>query len=487
MRTAILAGLLFVSMGLVSCGTMANSDAIADVSISDGSTISLTIDAEEVSKGMTITSNKVVKVTLELKDPSGHTVVTNWYPGQPSSYIFPDRCYGTHRLTVTERDDSGREKTYSGVIVIAKGYNYRVTVTIGGDLIISGIPVSYKKIILLIGDGMGDEHVKAARYYKGSPLSFEAFPWRGFVDTASANNEIPDSAAAGTAFATGVDVNNDVISVAIPGNTNALETILEYVQNKGWRTGVVSTTHFEHATPAVFISHEVSRSSYTAIAADATNLKPNLIMGGTKSSGNYAMVQSAGYQMFNDWTAFKTLNHAGGWFASDHVACFFRSNGDVPYEYDHYTNSGNQQQHVLSIMTKAALSFLDDNQNFFVMIEGGKIDHAGHAANITNDVWETLEFDLAVSNVLAWAQGRNDVLILVTADHETGGLTVLGDNGAGNYPSVMYTSGGGGYYEHTSLNVPIWIYGDAVTGAAVNGIEIENTDVYTLMKNFADR
>ncbi|MFQ6035677.1 MAG: alkaline phosphatase, partial [Sedimentisphaerales bacterium] len=127
-----------------------------------------------------------------------------------------------------------------------------------------------KNVIFFIGDGMGFEQVKAAGMYahgQAGTLSFELFPYNGQLTTYAANSPITDSAAAGTALATGVKVNNRVISMAYPGDGSELETLLEYFKARGKSTGLVTTTTMTHATPACFGAHEPARSNFEQIAA----------------------------------------------------------------------------------------------------------------------------------------------------------------------------------------------------------------------------
>ena len=144
-----------------------------------------------------------------------------------------------------------------------------------------------KNVIFLIGDGMGPEQVKAANYYNGGSLSFELFPYQGLVTTYAANSSVTDSAAAGTALATGYKVNNGVISQARPANADypvygsEMETLLEYYKAEGKSTGLVTTTYMIHATPAAFGAHESSRDNTSGIAADYLNqTRPNVLFGG---------------------------------------------------------------------------------------------------------------------------------------------------------------------------------------------------------------
>jgi hypothetical protein len=143
--------------------------------------------------------------------------------------------------------------------------------------------------------------------------------------------------------------------------------------------------------------------------------------------------------------------------------------GQFGIGYPPYEVEGIGDRPHLSQMTATALDLLDnDPDGFFLMVEGGMIDYACHSSRIDWLVGETLEFNNAVAVVTNWAAGRTDTLILVTADHETGGLSISADNGVGNLPSVDWESGGA----HTGSNVPVYVWGDA--GSYANGL-IDNT------------
>jgi hypothetical protein len=140
-----------------------------------------------------------------------------------------------------------------------------------------------------------------------------------------------------------------------------------------------------------------------------------------------------------------------------------------PYEYDGY---GGSLPH-LSEMTVTALDILDnDVDGFFLMIEGGQIDWAGHSNDIVRNIYETIEFENTVKTVYDWARGKPDTLIIVTADHETGGLTVLHNNGLGNIPDVSWSTSG-----HTVSNVPIYARGE--NSQMISGI-MDNTDLFSV-------
>jgi alkaline phosphatase len=328
---------------------------------------------------------------------------------------------------------------------------------------------SAKHVILFIGDGMGFEQVKAASLYdRGTPrsLSFQQFPHHGQVTTHSANNAVTDSAAAATAIATGFKVNNNVISMAIPGDGAPLTTVLEYFQARGKSTGIVTTTEMSHATPAAFAAHEPSRSNAVEIVADYfEQSRPHVLFGGGSSGGlSPTLAREAGYRVVGDRDELQqldteTVERVSGQFGNGHLPYEFDGLGDLPH---------------LREMTATAIAILDnDPDGFFLIVEGGRIDHAGHANDLQRNVMETLAFADAVRQAVTWADDHPETLILVSADHETGGLKVVGNRGAGEFPEVTWST-----TDHTGANVPI--YGWGVGSASVAGT-LDNTDFFSLM------
>ena len=324
---------------------------------------------------------------------------------------------------------------------------------------------SATNIILFIGDGMGPEQVKAGRYFNGGDLSFEWLPYQSMITTWSANNTITDSAAAGTAMATGRKVNNYVISEARPGDGGPLRTVLEYHQARGRRTGLVTTTSITHATPAVFAAHEPTRTNTAQIADDYLNeTRPNVLLGGGGEGMTPALAAAAGYTVVTNRNELQAVDAA----AVPYVSGQF-DEGHMPYE-----KNGLGDLPRLSEMTQAALDILEHGTNgFFLMTEGGRIDHACHVTNISICVREMVEFSDTVQVALDWAAGRDDTLILVTADHETGGLTVLADQGAGTNPVVSWATN-----EHTAADVPVYAWG---VGAEPAASVADNTEISDLM------
>jgi alkaline phosphatase len=329
-----------------------------------------------------------------------------------------------------------------------------------------------KNIIICIGDGMGPQQVKAGGMYTygaAGTLSFELFPYQGEITTYSANSGGPnsgatDSAAAATALATGYKVNDTVISVARPANDDyaydaEMETLLEYFKDQGKMTGLVTTKFMTDATPAAFGAHDDSRY-HTDDIADyyRTQTVPNVLFGGGGNGITTSEFSTAGYTVKTCWdTNRDNIEDSTGlkWLDTEtavKVLGYF-NNTSMPYEYD-----GVGDLPHLSEMTGVALQILDnDPDGFFLMMEGGRIDSACHARQIYRADAEILEFHKAVQVVIDWAKGRTDTLILVVADHETGGLTVStnGNNGAGNDPTVTWNATG----SHTDANVGVYGWG----------------------------
>lgn len=329
--------------------------------------------------------------------------------------------------------------------------------------------VRARNVILFVGDGMGPEHVNAARAFLGGPLSFEHFPYHSDLGTDSATVSGPtDSAAGATAMSTGMRVYNGVISLALPGDGRILPTALEGCQARGKSSGLVTTSYMTDATPGAFAAHEESRTEYAAIAGDYLNdSRPNVLFGGGDRGLSPNLAQSAGYQVVTDTGGLLALNGD----ASQHVSGQFGS-GEMPSIYD-----GRGNLPTLSQMTNAALALLSrDSDGFFLLVEQEGTDTYAHMNNITRTVHAAIELDEAVTEALEWSAGRADTLILVTADHETGGLTLLADNGPGNMPSVGWATAG-----HTDTRVPVYGMGPAAQGIEVLAAQAHLTDLASIL------
>ena len=327
-----------------------------------------------------------------------------------------------------------------------KPRRFAVGLLLMGLLATDGLAAPIRNIILCIGDGMGPEQVKAARYYAGTNLFFETFPHQSTMTTGSADDSVTDSAASATAMASGQKVNNGVISLSLPGDGSELQTLLEYFTTKDKAVGLVTTTYITHATPAAFGAHTTSRNNLSEIAADyLTQTRPQVLFGGGANGMSPSAAVNAGYTVVTNREELFALNTTtaslvSGQFGTDHLPYEVDGLGDLPR---------------LPEMTTVALDILDnDPDGFFLMVEGGRIDHAGHVNDLSRNIGETLAFGETVELIRNWAGIRSDTLIIVTADHETGGLDVLADNGPGEYPTVTWSTTG-----HTATPVPVYAWG----------------------------
>ncbi|GAG83994.1 unnamed protein product, partial [marine sediment metagenome] len=261
-------------------------------------------------------------------------------------------------------------------------------------------------IILMIGDGMGFEQVRMARYIEvgeNGSLIMESSLQNFSVMTHNVNLGITDSAAAATAMATGIKTNNG--RIAIDPDWNSVETILEIALGLGKATGVVSTTSIQHATPACFMTHVYSRGNYQEITRQIVeNANVDVLLGGGLeefSAQQILNITNAGYTYVTNKTALDSI-------ASGKIFGLF-SQSHMPYEQDrNYTETPSLEE-----MTRKAIDVLQQNSSgFFLMIEGGKIDHASHDNDRVGAILETIAFDQAIREAKNYVETHvNSILI----------------------------------------------------------------------------
>lgn len=420
----------------------------------------------------------------------------------------------------------------------------------GGSAMAATEAKQVRNVILFIGDGMGVAAVTAARIHKGAVdglaipaqgrLIMDGAPRGALVHTWSADNLVTDSAAGITAMVTGHKVPNAFLSATAraDGGVDTLVTLLELAEAQGLATGLVTTTRMTHATPAGLYAHEMSRYSEESIAAAlvpgrgnprlrdgvevilgggyANFLPADVVVGGVagrRADGRNlpAEISGAGYAVVRTAAELDSAAAAGasrlfGLFAPSHMSYVLDRERTV------------SQEPSLPQMTRAAISVLSRNPNgFFLMVEGGKIDHALHERNGARAVAETIEFDAAIGEALGL--DPEETVVLVTADHDhtmvlAGGAPASGDvfAEAGKdrsgvpYTVLLFATGGGseqpppvltpdvllssdfherggiptGGETHGGMDVPLYFWGPAAMRDSF-GASIDNTEVFRIL------
>jgi len=307
-------------------------------------------------------------------------------------------------------------------------------------------PQKAVNVIYMIGDGMALPQVYATMLATGEDLAFSQFPYIGVVDTRSKSNTITDSAAGGTALACDERTKNGM--VGMNADSIPIPTVLDELAEQGKSTGIVVTCYAGHATPADFFAKVPKRSMYEEIAVQmAESDKLNVMIGGGRKhfinrSDSLNLID----RMENElgWKVYDTL-------ADIDTNCMkyavLAADGHMPK----YPERGE----FLPDGVRTALKTLEkDEDGFFLMVEGSQIDFACHAHDSVNMVDETVDFSNAVQVALDYAKEHGNTLVVVTADHETGGLTMIDRQGIYTNVSFDYSTG-----SHTCLPVMVYAYG----------------------------
>lgn len=298
-----------------------------------------------------------------------------------------------------------------------------------------------KYVFYFIGDGMGLNQVNTTEMYLGEkqgrigtePLCFASFPVAGMATTFSASNSITDSSAGGTALATGVKTYNGAIGV--DANKERVMSVAERAKRAGKKVGVTTSVSIDHATPAAFYGHQPDRSMYYEIAlqlpeagfdfyAGSGFLKPARTFDKKDAPSIYPIIEQAGYTIARGIDEYQAK--AGG---ADKMVLIQKDGTDassLPYTIDR-----NEGDMTLAQITESAIDFLsrDNKKGFFLMVEGGKIDWACHSNDPATMVKEVIDMDNAVRVAYEFYKKHpKETLIVITADHETGGLGLGNSN-----------------------------------------------------------
>lgn len=356
-----------------------------------------------------------------------------------------------------------------------------VVVILVGGLAIRGInrwlgdeEPRVERIIYMIGDGMGVAHISATQIAQDyEPLNMERAEYVGLCKTYSANSRITDSAAAGTALATGHKTNNGMIGVT--PDSLPQPSIRERAERAGMATGVIATYPVTNATPAAFVAHVDYRHKEDEIATYYLSNELDVFMGGGSKRFN---------QRADSLDLFTALREKGYTIAFDLSELEGVSEGKVallPTE-DSMPSMLSGRGNFLPEATAKALEILTanakaDRMGFFLMVEGSQIDGKAHGHDLEGMVAEIRDFDAAVKVAFDYADNHPGTLVVVTADHETGGLTIVNGNRRfdlhDHQVDYAWTTGG-----HTGGMVPVFAYG---TGSENFSGVFENTDLPKIM------
>ena len=324
-----------------------------------------------------------------------------------------------------------------------------------------------KNVILIIGDGMGITQVYAAMSVSKKSLHMESAKFIGFNKTYSYDSYTTDSGAGGTALAAGLKTRNGIIGMS--HDSIPIPNIIELAHRKGLAGGVVSTSSVTHATPASFVAHNINRGNYEEIAKDFLKTKPEVFIGGgydnfvNRSDGVNLLpeLSEKGYTIatsMEELLEVSDVDRLAGLLAPGHMPAISEGRGDM-----------------LSYASiKAIETLMRYEKGFFLMIEASQIDWGGHDNDTEYIINEVIDLDRTLGVILDYAKVDGQTLIVITADHETGGMTLPRGNTRERTVSADYTTTG-----HTGIVVPVFAFGP---GADEFGGFYENTDIFKKIK-----
>jgi alkaline phosphatase len=323
-----------------------------------------------------------------------------------------------------------------------------------------------RSVILMIGDGMGLAQISAGQLAAGGRLQLERCPVVGLAETRSADSEVTDSAAAATAIASGVKTRNG--AVGVDAELRPVPTILELARRAHMGTGLIAACSITDATPAAFAAHQRSRRLGEEIAADLAASGVDVLIGGgrrfftAREDGRdlTAELSRRGYTLIED-----PGRLAAGAMAQRVLALV----ADV-----HPPRESQGRGALLATGLETALAVVSRHGRFFVMLEGSQIDWGGHANEIDYVTSELLDFDRTIGQALDYAVRDGHTLVVITADHETGGLSILDGS-----PERKTVEAGFATKGHTAVMVPVFAYGPG--SEAFAGV-YDNTAIFARLR-----
>ena len=319
-----------------------------------------------------------------------------------------------------------------------------------------------KNVIYLIGDGMGFNHLEKTKKERNTALVMDTFGIKGSSMTRSFSDSVTDSAAGGTALAAGVRTGNGIIGAYYLDKNSKYsypKNITELCLERGMMTGVITTDETSGATPASFSAHSSNRNNTEDITNDQLSSDIDLIWGKSNGVATKSKAEANGFEYITSYGEMMALEEGSRSFAQFTNSLWTLSQSDK--------NTPNLEQ-----MAIKAVDLLDDtDEGFFLMIEGAHIDKHSHSNDDKKTTEATLEFDRTIEAMLSYAKADGETLVIVTADHETGGIT----DKNGTYTFTRDS--------HSAADVPVLVYGtDKLirNGEKLNNYEIPIRIAYVL-------
>lgn len=322
-----------------------------------------------------------------------------------------------------------------------------------------------KNVILMIGDGMSLMHMYSAWTANRGKLWLDNTQYTGLSKTYCANKLITDSGAGGTAMATGHKTNYHSVGVDTEGKP--LESLVTLANKKGLGSGIAVTCRLWDATPADFCCHNVDRDAEAEIVTDYMDCGVDYVFGGgsrlfeNRADGRdlFKELRQKGYHTPRSWDELAKIQNGKVFCVVDTV--------DTPLPAE--------RGDLLARASMKGIDLLGQNpQGFFLMVEGSQLDDYGHFNDLDLLMQETHDFDRTIGRILEWAAADGETLVIVTADHETGGLTLVdGDLEQGKIVCKFSTGG------HSGVMVPVYAFGPGSEN--FSGI-FENTDIFWKIK-----
>lgn len=358
-------------------------------------------------------------------------------------------------------------------------------------------PIKPKHIVLIIGDGTGlaqwsafnAKRTQGINSMDSAAVVFTDFPVIGFSLTSSADAFITDSGAGATALATGKKANNYMIGMA--ADSSKPITISEIAHQLGKSTGIAVTCELTHATPGSFFAHQPSRKLMAEIGADFINgMSPidlaewqerngqtdvgsqfvkkgsiDVALGGGRKYFDTNALKNNGYAIGTGYKAMKQLQNEG------RRVVFY---DDQPFPPKAHEGRNKEGMYLADASESVLNTMFLNPKGSFTMIEGSQVDWAGHENDSTYLMAEMEDFDIAIRRVIAMAKAEKNTLVIVTADHETGGLSLTDWDKARKQPAMHFSTG-----HHTGIPVPVFAYGP---GAELFSGAYQNTEIFTKIK-----